>query len=156
MFITNRQRGIAKQSQATPIFNEEYIDIMQARDFRQGNIVIFSGKWQRIESIGKDSIVLNGQPCRPSDVEPIVLDGALLVRCGFEAYCDLFGYPLKRYFPFLLKKKNVGRGYSLLYDYRAVTGLDFLYLHQLQNLFFAFTGIELHLSADVSETGAND
>lgn len=129
---------------------------MQARDFKQGNIVIFSGKWERIESIGKDSVALNGQPCPPAYVGPVVLDGALLVRCGSEVYCDLFEYPLKRYFSFLLKKKDGERGYKLLYDYKVVTRLDFLYFYQLQNQFFAFTGIELHLSADDLATGTND
>lgn len=108
MFITNRQQGIAKERvKRHLIFNEEYINIMQARDFRQGNIVLFSGKWHRIESIGEHRVVLNGQPCPPANLVPVVLDGALLVRCGSVVYCDLFEY-LEAVFLILAEKERRG------------------------------------------------
>lgn len=119
-----------------------------------GNIVIFSGKLYEIEAISEEGVTLGGKSYPLSDIEPVVLDGRILVKCGFKAYSNLFEYPAKRFFPFMLKAKENEAGYSLLLDYRPVTGLDFLYLHRFQNLFFAFTGSELHVSTDETATGA--
>lgn len=124
-------------------------------EFRLGNIVIFSGEYRKIESICEDSIILDGCRHLVSDIGPVNLDRQVLLLCGFKPYYKLFEYPQKRFFPFLLKAKDNGAGYNLLLDYRPVTCMDFVCLHQLQNLFFAFTGEELPLSTDSLEGGRN-
>lgn len=124
-------------------------------EFRLGNIVIFSGEYRKIESVGKDGVILDGWSHPVTDIGLVSLDREVLLLCGFKPYYKSFEYPQKRFFPFLLKAKDNGAGYNLLLDYRPVTCMDFVYLHQLQNLFFAFTGEELPVSTDSLEGGRN-
>lgn len=78
----------------------------------------------------------NGNQYKPFEIEPVILDEEVLLKCGFKKLCNEFSY-----------KGTCFEKYKNEFFYSAGEGLklskDIEYLHQLQNLYFALTGTEL-------------
>lgn len=117
--------------------------MVKVEDLRRGNIVRIGGQYVKIDAVLEDAVLVNQAAYPLSGIGPVVLNREVLSSCGFEVTYSLIEYPLKRLFPFLLKESAEGSGYSLLFDYKRITGKEFLFLHELQNLYFAFSGKEL-------------
>lgn len=124
--------------------------MLKAEDLRRGNIVCVDGGYVKIDAVLEDAVLGNMKTYPLSGIGPVVLDREMLASCGFDITFSLIEYPLKRVFPFLLKESGEGRGHSLLFDYKLVTAKEFLFLHELQNLYFAFSGKEFPANPEIS------
>ena len=129
---------------------------MNANELRIGNLVLFDGVVHKIEVIdGYASFVYfeefgdNEFPL--NKIEPIPLTEEWLLKFGFrkkttdyiEQYFkdnyfieDLTVIPISHSFVF---RKEIDKRFSALIA-------DLIYVHQLQNLYFALTGTELQLT----------
>lgn len=125
--------------------------MLTPEELRIGNIVSVTGKYQRIEEIHTDCIKLSGDiVCMPETVKPVELNEAVFKACGFEeTHIRIYGYPLKRHFPFLLHKRQEKQGYDLLFDFKIVNEKKIQYLHELQNLYLDVSGKELPVNLPV-------
>jgi hypothetical protein len=73
---------------------------------------------------------------RCEDIEGVVLTSEILEKCGFVKQN---GYPYKFLYGYLRLRNSV-----FFFKYHDIE-IEILYLHQLQNLYFALTGEELNI-----------
>lgn len=126
---------------------------MKANEFRIGNFVIVKGKQDILTGIAENDYIskLHGHGLEDDDIEVITLTDDWLDKFGFEKnsgeiWCDLHS---EFEHCSIFSKKNL----DLYYDYDSNNwrdrtlnddfGLEFKYVHQLQNTYFALTGEEL-------------
>jgi hypothetical protein len=117
---------------------------MKANELRIGNWVDVNGKFCKVQSISDDGINYTDETDHYEDqsynyilwcsiFDPIPLTPEILEKAGFEK--GLNGYFFKGGVEYNLKRHMLeGFGYC-----------EILYLHQLQNLYYALTGEELNI-----------
>ncbi len=118
--------------------------MIQAKEVRIGNLVEFNGEVFEIESISRDlpNIKLDS---RGIGVVPwvslngVTLTEEWLVKFGFEFNVDYVIF--KNGFTICFEKQG-----SWLNCFLESIGIEILYVHQLQNLYFALTAQELTLT----------
>lgn len=82
--------------------------------------------------------------CRLKDIKPIKLNDLWLLRFGFKLFND--GGELVGDDMFWIHPKMKGSVNHGTYIWN-ICGVKIRYVHQLQNLYFALTGVELQLSS---------
>ena len=125
---------------------------MKVEELRIGNFLLFENEAQEVSSIHSDSTIrfkkTKGDKCHGCYhvdaviIKPIPLTEAMLLRFGFDLinneYHQSRNHDLKLHWT-VNKNKMIPE----FNKKRFVTGYDFKYVHQLQNLYFALTGEEL-------------
>ena len=128
------------------------MNTIQATEFRVGNLFRFisTDSIERVADIrtaGIKTPTINNVLI--TDIEPIPLNEDWLVKFGFENVDDEIDYS-----EFVLNYVTIeGNGSDKQEPFHFVRGVDYRerkteikYVHQLQNLYFALTGIELTLT----------
>jgi hypothetical protein len=109
--------------------------MIKKEELRIGNLT----QQGTIESIGDTLIQVSDTIYELIFIEPIELTEELLININWRGYKQL-------YFNSLFSMDEVGHIF-----YRSdYTGVNVKYVHQLQNLYFALTGIELELASNVA------
>lgn len=112
---------------------------MDCKELRIGNIVSFLGTKVKVKTIEPDTNVIKMY-------EPIPLTEEILLKCGFEKRQEseafyYFGYgenPMTRDWMLCLKYFKDDNKFFYLNGYFKI-----IYVHQIQNLYFALTNEEL-------------
>ena len=113
---------------------------MEAKNFRVGNYYLDREKVWKIQSPQEIAMACKGKP--------VPLTDKLLERLGLT--CISASVTHKRLFKIKdLKVRYPLRNFPLSVSYKGVPIAEVEYVHELQNLFFAITGTELELKADV-------
>ena len=118
---------------------------MKPQELRVGNLISFKGKWNgEVEEIKSGSIsIKDNEGIFPYDAfEPILLTEEWLLKYGFKQY-ETVGIKTHNYI-----KGNFKFNSAVLWvaEYKGIhIENKILYVHQLQNLYFALTGEELKL-----------
>lgn len=136
-------------------------------ELRFGNYLLYQGIYiVSVDSIGNYGFTCNGDEVHPPDnfdIEPIILTGDWIRKFGFKRYAEnkyLIGH---QDFTYHLTHRSLNGfkdgGYFMgiryddwdddpnqVFTFEASKG-NIMWVHQLQNLYFALTGIELVLSA---------
>ena len=119
---------------------------MKKEELRIGNHISFKGKWDGIiEELRSGSVTIkDNDGVFPYDVfEGIALTEELLLRLGFEK--DSGGYHLEDIYSLSISE-NKYREYLVCFNDRWLHGeLKLTEVHQLQNMYYCFTGKELTL-----------
>ena len=124
------------------------------KEFRIGNLVEYDGRVFEIDSVSEVLPTLNTIEFGIgvvdwNNLKPIPLNEDWLVKFGFENVDDEIDYS-----EFVLNYVTIeGNGSDKQEPFHFVRGVDYRerkteikYVHQLQNLYFALTGIELTLT----------
>jgi len=125
--------------------------MIQANELRIGNIIYLDG-YEEITEITTEGVKTNFTDSHFVDFDsiyPIPLTPEILEKCGFiksDNSQDLYWYLNQDGFEISIQE--CGDGYALFnYDgysgQHSTIGTPFLYLHNLQNLFFALNSKEL-------------
>lgn len=123
---------------------------MQAKDFRIGNYL--QDRQERlckVERIEVDGIlapaIVGGQTSLP--VKPILLTEDLLLKLGWIWNIEANSFE-NNDVRMNLKYESISGSYTM-YNYiiKALIAKRIFYVHQLQNLYFALTGMELNTGA---------
>lgn len=122
----------------------------KATDFRCGNLIDTPKGYQKIIDVLCDGVnTENFNSLNYDWVEPIPLTEEILLKCGFESG------GAKQYLFITLDKKDecylffnpLGKGIAIDQDGKECSyEIDLIYLHQLQNLYFALTNEELTIN----------
>ncbi len=117
---------------------------MEANELRISNLVTdLDGDVMPISEITKDYVSFSGcnLKSRYGKIKPVPLTEDWLIRFGFEKYDNHFDFRFKGFcISFYLYETG-----KIIECYLESVGLDVIYVHQLQNLYFALTGLELTL-----------
>lgn len=111
---------------------------MKAQDLRIGNYVVVMHNVQKVTQILEKGLNCGNVGCLYSLVEPIPLTEEWLIKFGFD---KLHGNWFDNGGVIELSEKD--NGYVMLEDSYYHCSQDLLYVHQLQNLYFALIGEEL-------------
>ena len=132
---------------------------MKAKDLRIGNSVFYNGEIISISETGLREYAFIGDCYAKSKTDrrnysPIPLTDRRLKNLGFERYIDPIWDEVNfRFIPdwFYIKKRegkyNVGLSHSVGAGTRSFFTIDIIYVHQLQNLYYALTCNELNFRA---------
>ena len=133
--------------------------MINSNELRLGNLFIDiegkgycnPGSIQRVDNIDTDGVNrwddMGALGCCPFDkMGPILLTPEILGKCGFKY--NGYGYEPKDPSNGFEGINDRGDGEYILSinDGEYTTGTGFKYFHQLQNLYFALTGIELNVN----------
>lgn len=122
--------------------------MIQINELRIGNLIRVNGILSKIEIINNelDEVYFFGEDFYHSDfccnIEPMPITKEWLFKLGFELINNNF-YRSRNCELCLHWTVNKNKMLPEYYGKRLVTGYDFKYVHQLQNLYFALTGDEL-------------
>jgi hypothetical protein len=124
---------------------------MKANELRIGNWLLTQNqrtlkKYVEVESITEHAINIDFREHNYSEVAPIPLTPEILVKCGFE-WSIYHQAHHKQGFIFDLSARHSG-GF-VMHESRGKQQIicpEILWLHKLQNLYFALTGTELEVS----------
>ena len=112
--------------------------MINTKDFRRGNLVLFNHEIRRLDTIGQNSAYIegNGIEFTQSDkIKPVKLQPHILQMFGFNrVFKGGTAYKYKEYWIYDFEEYGIFSG---------VGHIELKYAHQLQNLYFAFTGEEL-------------
>lgn len=127
--------------------------MIQANDLRVGNIVlyIYSGFSEssiiRINDIGNIAVWGSDSDGKYlinlKNIIPIQLTKEILLKCGFELNLEKTLFIIKSCGLMLMDVKG------LYYMANSLVKTDIKYLHQLQNLYYALTGVELQVNISI-------
>lgn len=130
--------------------------MVETSEFRVGNYILYNNMPAMVQGMLEDSVLINGNAVTANDasIRPIRLCDALLQKIRQmipkpDGYC-YFYYRNKQ--TFLIYVDDDGSYYiGLNYqgDVCRITPNPILYLHQLQNIYFAQYGMEM----DINERG---
>lgn len=132
---------------------------MKENELRLNNLVMYNYKtdllskvtWIQEGSINvifdRQTDLVNGVVCSPNDLIPIPLTEEWLLKAGFKL-CENFikGVYVNYWFKYPIKIKNSGKSKSIYFNGAEFTK-NIIYIHQLQNLYFALVGEELVFSS---------
>jgi len=115
---------------------------MKATDLRIGNLVYrcFKNEKQIIKIKSLDDFFVNGLGI--SAIEPIPITEDMLFMLGFDFVNNEF-YRSKNYELALCWTVNKNKMIPIFDSKRLITGYDFKYIHQLQNLYYSLTNEEI-------------
>jgi len=128
--------------------------MIDARELRIGNFVklegIALGEKFEVKSIEAMEVMVENRigrfkDQRPENLEPIPLTEEWLVKFGFDFYKDNNSWQLDTELGFSIWGR-IETGLTIQTDSDEQIGNEMLFIHQLQNLYFALTGTELTLS----------
>jgi len=132
--------------------------MIEAKDLRIDNWVIFEGRYFQIDCIAREAPFLKTSEfgvgiVEYKNIEPIPLTPEILEKCGFEwdeikMYNDdrpLTKALCKGRLIMLNVPTNPKIWYAAPFGY-PISANRTIYLHQLQNLYFALTGDELTIN----------
>lgn len=114
--------------------------MIQASELRIGNIIKYYGRYTRVEPNNITELSKGA-----GDYKPIPLTEEILLKCGFEKInkhkeLDSHGY-LMDGMEYLHTIDN-----GITFTDSVQNEIEFKYLHQLQNLYFALTNKELEVN----------
>ncbi|MGA6117441.1 hypothetical protein [Sphingobacterium anhuiense] len=115
---------------------------MKPQDLRIGNWAILSvmktKHYGQIHSLTPIHLLIgDGIKCDYSDLEPIIISEELLMKLGATKFPD--GQSL------LLNNRLIGYRQCSNVFYDKSTGINVQFVHQLQNLFYELTGVEMEV-----------
>ena len=131
---------------------------MEAKELRLGNLILYRDEPREVSSISKFTITFYNEywvddPIIDLDffrLKPMLLTDEYLLKIGFEKHH--MDYFFKRYdiddfrSEVEISESSDGNGFILCVSYNEYwIGEPFLYVHQLQNLWFSLTGKELEV-----------
>jgi hypothetical protein len=140
--------------------------MIDPKELRMGNYVIYEATNHIVTSVSESLFSHqwwkhfpygDTYSCDQDDIDPISLTSEILEKCGFvqmidsnnkyeqryQGNADLnFGYPVLylNEYEYLSQNCATPNGYLWLHNFR----IKCIFLHQLQNLYFALTGTELN------------
>jgi len=125
---------------------------MEANELRIGNYVycnFTTNQPDKIDTIDLvDFDIINTKDGNMENYKPIPLTEEILLKCGFDR--DRDGWYLsaeyKLYNPLNPMGMPSGKYYIMTFHDKIIAVKATIYLHQLQNLYFALTGNELTVS----------
>lgn len=126
---------------------------MEATELRIGNYLKYNSEIKQVSSIHNDNTIRfkdgsSSIGCfiiKNENIKPIPLTEEILLKCGFEFINNTF-YRSRNSELCLYNTASKNKMIPDYYGKRLVTGYDFKYLHQLQNLYYALTGEELTIN----------
>ena len=128
---------------------------MKANELRIGNLITRKNKVLKVWRIQPDKILVSGYSCdkyfKCEEIEPILLTEEWLLKFGFEKKYGIYNpsYNLEiQKTDFYLRNCFLGGFYwgfniSKCNDCELCDVMPLQYVHSLQNLYFALTGVEL-------------
>lgn len=113
---------------------------MKANELRIGNIVnyLYDGERKQgvVNQISKFKIIINNQPCKIKNIEPVIITKEWLLKFGFIKDPEtIYRFFLKELFTYDLDDNCICIVDTWEFGKRK-------YVHELQNLYFALKGEE--------------
>jgi len=129
---------------------------MKSTEFRIGNLVLNDRCLNTIENLLSDGVCTlktkqgNFIHARYELIEPVPLTEELLMKFGFKKFDHEPNSEEEKCTEYCIGKLSIvdwGRGFIMSNSFSFELRVKLEYVHQLQNLYFALTGVELQLSS---------
>lgn len=126
--------------------------MVETSEFRVGNYILYNNMPAMVQGMSEDSVLINGNAVTANDasIRPIRLCDAILQKIRQripkpDGYC-YFYYRNKQTFLIYVDDDNYYIGLNYQGDVCRITPNPIVYLHQLQNIYFAQYGIEMDIN----------
>jgi hypothetical protein len=113
--------------------------MIKSTEFRKGNYIKVDGVISRVEAVGYEKIAVNGKYWQEDQVYTVDITEDIIPKTDIKM--GLF--PDLDYFS--IQQSGMGNWYCLYFN-GEYTGVNIDYVHELQNLYFAITGVELTIN----------
>lgn len=129
--------------------------MIDTQDLRIGNYVLYHNQPVMVQSVSAGDVLINGMSIAASDsnVSPIPLCDYLLTNIRQRLFKkDRICYTYHKYSTFMIYIDDIGSffiGLNYQDDICHVTTAPILYLHQLQNIYYAQYGEEMIINEQV-------
>jgi hypothetical protein len=120
--------------------------MIKSNELRIGNLV----KQGDVESIGGSLIQVSNTIYESERIEPIELTEKWLLKFGFKKSKVSSQFDKEKLTIQIANKLEYHKEGRVYFNSWAILEESIKYVHQLQNLYFALTGVELELSSNVA------
>lgn len=130
--------------------------MVETNEFRIGNYILCNNMLAIVQGVLEESVLIDGNTVAANDVSirPIMLCDTILQKVRQKMLMSnglRYTYYKKR--PTFLIFENEGGGYYVGMNYEndivRITPNPIVYLHQLQNIYFAQYGVEMDINVEI-------
>ena len=127
--------------------------MVETSEFRVGNYILYNNMPAMVQGMSEDSVLINGNAVTANDasIRPIRLCDAILQKIRQripkpDGYCYFYYRNKQTFLIYVDDVDNYYIGLNYQGDVCRITPNPIVYLHQLQNIYFAQYGIEMDIN----------
>lgn len=127
--------------------------MVETSEFRVGNYILYNNMPAMVQGMSEDSVLINGNAVTANDasIRPIRLCDAILQKIRQripkpDGYCYFYYRNKQTFLIYVDDDDNYYIGLNYQGDVCRITPNPIVYLHQLQNIYFAQYGIEMDIN----------
>lgn len=127
--------------------------MVETSEFRVGNYILYDNMPAMVQGMSEDSVLINGNAVTANDasIRPIRLCDTILQKIRQripkpDGYCYFYYRNKQTFLIYVDDDDNYYIGLNYQGDVCRITPNPIVYLHQLQNIYFAQYGIEMDIN----------
>lgn len=127
--------------------------MVETSEFRVGNYILYNNMPAMVQGMSEDSVLINGNAVTANDasIRPIRLCDAILQKIRQripkpDGYCYFYYRNKQTFLIYVDDDDNYYIGLNYQGDVCRIMPNPIVYLHQLQNIYFAQYGIEMDIN----------
>jgi hypothetical protein len=127
--------------------------MVETSEFRVGNYILYNNMPAIVQGMSEDSVLINGNAVTANDasIRPIRLCDTILQKIRQripkpDGYCYFYYRNKQTFIIYVDDDDNYYIGLNYQGDVCRITPNPIVYLHQLQNIYFAQYGIEMDIN----------